>query len=132
MASRLAVKLPAEMFSFGTLMHIEYVQDNYTPADTVLTALSIDMTAARPIIIRQPGRHGTLPVLLICLLVAIASLTLLVIFRPPLWAMMLLVAMAGAATPPIQPTVHTLYPKLMPQYLVTPLFSPDAVLREII
>ena len=70
--------------------------------------------------------------LLTCLLVTTASLTPLVVFQLPLWAMTLLAAVAGATIPPVQPTVRTLYPKLVPQHLVTPLFSLDAALQEII
>ena len=132
MASQLAARLPAGMFSLGMLMHVEHVQGNYTSAGTVLAAFSIGMAAAGPVITRQLNRYGTLPVLLTCLLVTTASLTPLVIFQLPLWAMTLLAAAAGATIPPIQPTVRTLYPKLVPQHLVTPLFSLDAALQEII
>ena len=132
MASQLAARLPAGMFSLGMLMHVEHVQGNYTSAGTVLAAFSIGMAAAGPVITRQLNRYGTLPVLLTCLLVTTASLTPLVIFQLPLWAMTLLAAVAGATIPPVQPTVRTLYPKLVPQHLVTPLFSLDAALQEII
>ena len=144
MASQLAARLPAGMFSLGMLMHVERVQGNYTSAGTVLAAFSIGMAAAGPIITRQLNRFGTLPVLLTCLLVTTASLTPLVIFHLPLWAMTLLAAMAGATIPPVLPTVRTLYPKLVPPHLVTlypklvpphlvtPLFSLDAALQEII
>ena len=132
MASQLAARLPAGMFSLGMLMHVERVQGNYTSAGTVLAAFSIGMAAAGPIITRQLNRFGTLPVLLTCLLVTTTSLTPLVIFHLPLWAMTLLAAMAGATIPPVLPTVRTLYPKLVPPHLVTPLFSLDAALQEII
>ena len=38
MASQLAARLPAGMFSLGMLMHFERVQCNYTSAGTVLAA----------------------------------------------------------------------------------------------
>ena len=132
MVSQLAARLPAGMFSLGMLMHVEHVQGNYTSAGTVLAAFSIGMATAGPVITRQLNRYGTLPVLLTCLLVTTASLTPLVVFQLPLWAMTLLAAVAGATIPPVQPTVRTLYPKLVPQHLVTPLFSLDAALQEII
>lgn len=131
-ASQLAARLPAGMFSLGMLMHVERVQGNYTSAGTVLAAFSIGMAAAGPVITRQLNRFGTLPVLLTCLLVTTTSLTPLVIFQLPLWAMTLLAAAAGATIPPVQPTVRTLYPKLVPHHLVTALFSLDAALQEII
>ena len=131
-ASQLAARLPAGMFSLGMLMHVEHVQGNYTSAGAVLAAFSVGMAVAGPIITRQLSRFGTLPVLLASLIITTTSLTPLVVFPLPLWAMILLAAAAGATIPPVQPTIRTLYPQLVPQHLVTPLFSLDAALQEII
>lgn len=131
-ASQLAARLPAGMFSLGMLMHVEHVQGNYTSAGEVLAAFSVGMAVAGPIITRQLSRFGTLPVLLASLIITTTSLTPLVVFPLPLWAMILLAAAAGATIPPVQPTIRTLYPQLVPQHLVTPLFSLDAALQEII
>lgn len=130
--SQLAARLPAGMFSLGMLMHVEHMQGNYTSAGAVLAAFSVGMAIAGPIITRQLSRFGTLPVLLASLIITTASLIPLVVFALPLWAMILLAAAAGATIPPVQPTIRTLYPQLVPQHLVTPLFSLDAALQEII
>ena len=129
-ASQLAARLPAGMFSLGMLMHVEHVQGNYTSAGAVLAAFSVGMAVAGPIITRQLSRFGTLPVLLASLIITTTSLTPLVVFPLPLWAMILLAAAAGATIPPVQPTIRTLYPQLVPQHLVTPLFSLDAACRR--
>ena len=120
------------MFSIGLLMHSEHVYGNYASGGAVLAALSIGMAVAGPVISRQLSRWGTLPVLLTCLLLATAALTPMILIPLPLWAMTMLAAIAGATIPPVQPTVRTLYPKLVPHHLVTPLFGLDAALQEII
>lgn len=120
------------MISIGLLMHSEHRYGNYTSGGLVLAALSVGMAVAGPVVARQLSRFGTLPVLLTCLLLATTALTPVILVPLPLWAMTGLAAVAGAAIPPIQPTVRTLYPKLVPQHLVTPLFGLDAALQEII
>lgn len=131
-ATQLLARMPAGMFSIGLLMHSEHVYGNYTSGGAVLAALSIGMAVAGPVISRQLSRWGTLPVLLTCLLFATAALTPMILIPLPLWAMTMLAAIAGATIPPVQPTVRTLYPKLVPHHLVTPLFGLDAALQEII
>lgn len=131
-ATQLLARMPAGMFSIGLLMHSEHVYGNYASGGAVLAALSIGMAVAGPVISRQLSRWGTLPVLLTCLLLATAALTPMILIPLPLWAMTMLAAIAGATIPPVQPTVRTLYPKLVPHHLVTPLFGLDAALQEII
>ena len=130
--AQLIARLPAGMTSLGLLMHIEHLKGNYASAGAVLAALSIGMAVAGPIISRQLHRFGTQPVLLTCLLISTAAL-LPVVWTPlPLWIMILLAALGGATIPPVQPTVRTLYPTMVPAEKVQALFSLDASLQEII
>lgn len=130
--AQLIARLPAGMTSLGLLMHIEHLKGNYASAGAVLAALSIGMAVAGPVISRQLHCFGTQTVLLACLLLSTASLVPVVLAPVPLWALILLAALGGATIPPVQPTVRTLYPTMVPAHQVQALFSLDAALQEII
>lgn len=132
-ASQLAARFPAGMYSLGLLMHVEHAKGNYTSAGLVLAAFSVGMAVAGPIVSRQLSRIGTVPVLLVTLVVSCAAFVALALMPSlPLPALMGLAALGGAAMPPVIPTVRTLYPRLSPRTLLTALFSLDAALQEII
>lgn len=132
-ASQLAARFPAGMYSLGLLMHVEHAKGNYTSAGLVLAAFSVGMAVAGPIVSRQLSRIGTVPVLLVTLVVSCAAFVALALMPSlPLPALMGLAALGGAAMPPVIPTVRTLYPRLSPRKLLTALFSLDAALQEII
>lgn len=132
-ASQLAARCPAGMYSLGLLMHVEHAKGNYTSAGLVLAAFSVGMAVAGPIVSRQLSRIGTVPVLLVTLVVSCAAFVALALMPSlPLPALMGLAALGGAAMPPVIPTVRTLYPRLSPRKLLTALFSLDAALQEII
>lgn len=132
LAAQLAARFPAGMYSLGVLMHVERTQGSYTAAGLVLAAFSVGMAVAGPLVSRQLSRFGTLPVLLTTLIISVTAVVALAIWPVPLPGQMALGAVAGAAMPPVIPTVRTLYPKLAPQRLLTALFSFDAALQEVI
>ncbi|HRA76441.1 MAG TPA: MFS transporter [Propionicimonas sp.] len=131
-ATQLAARLPAGMYSLGVLMHVQQTQGSYTAAGLVLAAFSVGMAVAGPLVSRQLSRFGTLPVLLGTLVISVTAFALLASLDLTLPWLMLLGAIGGAAMPPVIPTVRTLYPQLAPQHLLTALFSFDAALQEII
>ncbi|HJE50507.1 MAG TPA: MFS transporter [Tessaracoccus flavescens] len=130
--TQLAARFPAGMYSLGFLMHIERTHGSYTAAGLVLAAFSVGMAVAGPLVSRQLSRFGTLPVLLSTLVISVTSVVLLATLHLSLPAAMALAALAGAAMPPVIPTVRTLYPRLAPKHLITALFSFDAALQEVI
>lgn len=130
--AQLFARFPAGMYSLGILMHIEREHGSYTAAGLVLAAFSIGMATAGPFVTRLLARFGTVPVLLVTMAVCVASLVSIAIFDVPLWADALAGLVAGAAMPPVVPTVRTLYPRMVQQRLLPPLFSFDAALQEII
>ena len=132
LAAQLAARFPAGMYSLGVLMHVERTQGSYTAAGLVLAAFSVGMAVAGPLVSRQLSRFGTLPVLLTTLIISVTAVVALAIWPVPLPGQMALGAVAGAAMPPVIPTVRSLYPKLAPQRLLTALFSFDAALQEVI
>ena len=130
--AQLIARFPAGMYSLGVLMHMEHQHGSYTAAGLVLAAFSVGMAVAGPFVSRLMSRFGTTQVLVVSTLVSVSALFAMANLAVPLWADVLAGAVAGAAMPPVVPTVRTLYPRMVPQRLLAPLFSFDAALQEII
>ncbi|MCR8669863.1 MFS transporter [Agrococcus sp. HG114] len=130
--AQLIARFPAGMYSLGILMHMEQQHGSYTAAGLVLAAFSVGMAIAGPFVSRLMSRFGTVTVLVVTAIISISALLAIASFALPLWGDVLAGAVAGAAMPPIVPTVRTLYPRMVQQRLLSPLFSLDAALQEII
>lgn len=130
--AQLTARFPFGMLSIILLMHIEQGFGLYLYAGLVLAAQSVGQSISGPLTSRMMGRWGMRPVLstttLICsvLLCAIAFLPL------PLATVIGIAFLVGITTPPITPAVRTIYPKLVPGQLLSPLFSLDAAAQEVI
>lgn len=131
-AAQLVGRFPQGMYSLAVLMHIERTHDSYAAAGLVLAALSIGQAVAGPVTTRLMGRWGTRRVLLGTLLVSTATIVTIAVAPASLAAQTALGALAGLTMPPITPAVRTLYPTLVTQRLLAPLFALDATLQEII
>ncbi|MBO1769473.1 MFS transporter [Agrococcus sp. TF02-05] len=132
MLAQLIARFPAGMYSLGILMHMEQQHGSYTAAGLVLAAFSVGMAIAGPFVSRLMSRFGTVTVLLTTAIISMLALLSIASFEIPLWGDVLAGAIAGAAMPPVVPTVRTLYPRMVQQRLLAPLFSFDAALQEII
>ena len=120
------------MTSLAILLHIEHVTGSYGAAGLVLAATSIGQAVAGPVTSRWMGRWGMRRVLTATLAVCAASLTAIALLSLPVPAYMVLGLICGLATPPVQSAVRTIYPKMVTSRQLTPLFSLDASLQEII
>lgn len=131
-AAQLTARFPTGMTSLAVLLHVEQQTGSYGAAGLVLAATSIGQAVAGPVTSRWMGAWGMRRVLaltaVVCTL-AVLSLGLLPLSLPGYMAFGML---AGLSTPPIQPAVRTIYPKLVNSSQLTPLFSLDASLQEII
>ncbi|HSP51875.1 MAG TPA: MFS transporter, partial [Cryobacterium sp.] len=131
-AAQLTARFPFGMLSLAFLIHIEQVFDSYGAAGLVLGAMSIGQAVAGPLTSRLMGRWGMRPVITITLVVCATSIVTMALVAMPIWALMIIGLVAGLATPPIQPAVRTIYPKIVNSRQLTPLFSLDASAQEII
>ncbi|WP_396655192.1 MFS transporter [Microbacterium sp.] len=131
-AAQLTARFPNGMVSLGVLLHVEQTTGSYGAAGLVLAAASVGQAVSGPVTSRWMGRWGMRPVLTLTMLVCAASLIGLALAPPLLGLLMVLGALAGLATPPVQSAVRTIYPKLVSARQLTPLFSLDASLQEII
>ncbi|TFV81512.1 MFS transporter [Microbacterium sp. dk485] len=132
MTAQLAARFPNGMTSLAVLLHVERVTGSYAAAGLVLAATSIGQAVAGPVTSRWMGRWGMRPVLTLTLAVCALAIAGLALLPLPVPGYMALGLIAGLSTPPVQSAVRTIYPKMVTSRQLTPLFSLDASLQEII
>ena len=131
-AAQLTARLPSGMLSLSILLHVERVHGSYAAAGLVLAAISIGQAVSGPLTSRWMGAWGMRRVLSLTLVVCSAAVFTLALVPLAVPAMMAIGLLAGLSTPPIQPAVRTIYPKVVNSRQLTPLFSLDASAQEII
>ena len=132
MAAQLTARFPNGMTSLAILLHIEHVTGSYGAAGLVLAATSVGQAVAGPVTSRWMGRWGMRKVLTLTTLVCAMTIATLAFVQTVVPVYMVLALVAGLSTPPVQPAVRTIYPKMVTSRQLTPLFSLDASLQEII
>ena len=120
------------MLSLAFLIHIERIFDSYGAAGLVLGAMSIGQAIAGPLTSRLMGRLGMRPVIIATMFICAVSIVVMALVPLSVLSLMLIGFVAGLSTPPIQPAVRTIYPKIVNSRQLTPLFSLDASAQEII
>jgi MFS family permease len=131
-AAQLTARFPNGMTSLAILLHIEHVTGSYGSAGLVLAACSVGQAVAGPVTSRWMGLWGMRKVLTITTTICAIALTALALGEMVLPAYMALGLVAGLSTPPVQSAARTIYPKLVNSRQLTPLYSLDASLQEII
>ncbi len=131
-AAQLTARFPNGMSSLAILLHVEQQTGSYGSAGLVLAATSVGQAVAGPITSRWMGVWGMRRVLTLTLTVCVIAVLGLAFLPLNVPGYMILGMIAGLSTPPIQAAVRTIYPKLVNSRQLTPLFSLDASLQEII
>ena len=131
-AAQLTARFPSGMLSLGMLLHIEQVHSSYGSAGLVLAGASAGQAIAGPLTSRAMGRLGMRPVLAVATAICAAGILIIAFVTMSVPLTILVSFISGLATPPVQPAVRTIYPKLVTSALLTPLFSLDASAQEII
>jgi MFS family permease len=132
MAAQLTARFPSGMLSLAFLLHVERQTGSYGAAGLVLAATSVGQAIAGPLTSRLMGRLGMRPVLITTLVVCVASVVAIGVLPLTVPLYMGIGFIAGLSTPPVQPAVRTIYPKMVNSRQLTPLFSLDASAQEII
>lgn len=130
--AQLVARFPNGMTSLAVLLHIEQITGSYGAAGLVLAATSIGQAVAGPVTSRWMGVWGMRRVLALTTAVCASALLVLTLAPLPLVGYMAAGLVAGLSTPPVQSAVRTIYPKIVNSRQLTPLFSLDASLQEII
>lgn len=131
-AAQLTARFPSGMLSLAFLLHVEQQTGSYGAAGLVLAATSVGQAIAGPLTSRMMGRFGMRPVLITTLVVCVAAVVTIALMPPDVPLYLVVGFVAGLATPPVQPAVRTIYPKMVNSRQLTPLFSLDASAQEII
>lgn len=131
-AAQLTARFPSGMLSLAFLLHVEQQTGSYGAAGLVLAATSIGQAIAGPLTSRLMGRLGMRPVLIVTTAVCVAGIVSIGVLPLTVPLYMLVGFITGLATPPVQPAVRTIYPKMVNSRQLTPLFSLDASAQEII
>lgn len=133
MSAQLLARFPNGMLSLAYLLHIERIHHSYGAAGLVLAATSVGQAIAGPLTSRWMGVWGMRPVLILTTTVsavAVGTIALAPTLSVPLY--MVIGFIGGLSTPPVQPAVRTIYPKMVNSRQLTPLFSLDASAQEVI
>ncbi len=120
------------MISLAYLIHVERIFDSYGQAGLVLAATSLGQAIAGPLTSRWMGKWGMRPVIGATIVLSLVSMAAIAFVPMALSGYVLFGLLGGLATPPIQPAVRTIYPKMVNSRQLTPLFSLDASAQEII
>ena len=131
-AAQLTARFPSGMLSLAFLLHVEQQTGSYGAAGLVLAATSIGQAIAGPLTSRLMGRFGMRPVLIVTLVICASAVVAIGVLPLTVPLYMAVGLIAGLATPPVQPAVRTIYPKMVNSRQLTPLFSLDASAQEII
>jgi MFS family permease len=132
MAAQLTARFPNGMTSLAILLHIEFVTGSYGAAGLVLAATSVGQAIAGPVTSRWMGIWGMRRVLTTTLVICALAITAIALIETIVPIYMVLGLIAGLSTPPVQSAVRTIYPKMVNSRQLTPLFSFDASLQEVI
>lgn len=130
--AQLTARFPNGMMSLAILLHVEQQTGSYGSAGLVLAATSVGQAIAGPITSRWMGVWGMRRVITLTLSVCVVAVLCLALLPLEVPGYMALGMVAGLSTPPVQAAVRTIYPKLVNSSNLTPLFSLDASLQEII
>ncbi|TFD72332.1 MFS transporter [Cryobacterium gelidum] len=130
--AQLTARFPFGMLSLAFLIHIERIFDSYGAAGLVLGAMSIGQAIAGPLTSRLMGRLGMRPVIIATMFICAVSIIVMALVPLSIPSLMLIGFVSGLSTPPIQPAVRTIYPKIVNSRQLNPLFSLDASAQEII
>jgi len=131
-AAQLTARFPNGMTSLAILLHVEQMTGSYGAAGLVLAAASVGQATSGPVTSRWMGIWGMRRVLTLTTAVCAVALLALALIPMGVAGYMVFGLVAGLSTPPVQSAVRTIYPKLVNARQLTPLFSLDASLQEII
>jgi MFS family permease len=131
-AAQLTARLPNGMLSLAYLLRVQYVTHSYGEAGLVLAATSVGQAISGPLTSRWMGRWGMRPVLILTTLICAATVFSIAFLNLGLVFYIIIGFVGGLSTPPVQPAVRTIYPKMVTSAGLTRLFALDASAQEII
>lgn len=131
-ASQLVARFPFGMISIAFLVFVVKHTGSYAAAGAVLGAMSLGNALAGALTSRLLGNWGIRRMIMGTAILCSATITVMALVPLPVPALVALGLIAGAAYPPVQAAVRTIYPRLVPESELGPLYSIDASAQELI
>jgi MFS family permease len=131
-ASQLVARFPYGMISISFLIFVVKHTGSYAAAGAVLGAMSLGNALAGALTSRLLGNWGIKRMIMGTAIVCSLAITTMALVPLNVPSLVVLGLVAGAAYPPVQAAVRTLYPKLVPESELGPLYSVDASAQELI
>jgi MFS family permease len=120
------------MISIAFLVFVVKHTGSYTAAGIVLGAMSLGNALAGALTSRLLGNWGVRRMVMGTAVICSAAISAMALLPLTIPALVALGLIAGAAYPPVQAAVRTLYPRLVPEKDLGPLYSIDASVQELI
>lgn len=131
-ASQLVARFPFGMISIAFLVFVVKHTGSYTAAGLVLGAMSLGNALAGAYTSRLLGNWGVRRMVMGTAVICSAAISAMALIPMSVPSLVVLGLIAGAMYPPVQAAVRTLYPKLVPEKELGPLYSIDASVQELI
>ena len=133
--SALIARLPIGMLPLALLLLARGADRSYADAGALVAAYTVATAVAAPFVARTADRKGQRAVLLprsLAFPAVLVALCVLVAVDAPLLALVAISAGAGAAVPPISPSIRALWSRLAPPDAQYSAFAFEAALQELI
>ena len=130
--SQLFARFPYGMVSIAFVIQIQHSYHSYALAGLVIGAETVGVGVSGPLLGRWLSHFGVRKVLLTCALTSAASIVVIAFVHLPAFMLVVLAAIAGLLSPPVQSAARTTYPTLIEEEKHTMLFGLDATLQEVI
>lgn len=131
-ASQLVARSPGGMLSIAIIMHIHNLFGSYAFAGLAVASFSVGAAVAGPVTSRWMSSWGMRQVLILTTIVFVATLVVIASVDLVFPAYLVAGVLLGAANPPVQSAVRTIYPKIVNAKQLTAVFSLDASAQELI
>lgn len=114
-SAQLVARFPYGMISIAFLIFVVRQTGSYAAAGAVLGALSVGSAVSGPFTARLLGDWGVRRVIMGTAILCSLSITAMAFIPMGVPALIILGLIAGAAYPPVQSAVRTLYPEWFPR-----------------
>lgn len=132
LASQLVARFPYGLLSIGFLVFAERTYHSYGIAGAVLGSMSLGNALAGALVARLIGRWGIRFVVMGSATLCSAAITAMALIPMSAVSMILLGFVAGCMYPPVGSATRTLFPRMVEENLIEPLYSLDATVQEFI
>lgn len=130
--SQLLARLPEGILALAILVHVEQTYRGFTAGGSAVAVFAVAKAISGPLGGRALALFSPRKFLAFTIILCSLCLCAIALLRLNLPWLLLLVFLAGLSTPPILPTVRTLYPQMTSGQRLQSVFIIDASIQEVI